>query len=138
MDHNNFRFQEYSQTTDQVTVKVVPEFIPDNSKPEENLFSYAYTVSIENLRAEPFKLINRHWKVFENQKQTMDIKGEGVVGIKPLIVPRDVFQYSSGVQVKHAVSKMEGSYTCQDKNGDFFDIVIPAFDLIFVEKTQIN
>ena len=138
MDYNNFRFQEYSLTTDQVTVKVVPEYLVEDSKPEESLFSYAYTVSIENMREEPFQLINRHWKVFENQKQSMDIKGEGVIGVQPLILPRDVFQYSSGVQVKDSISKMEGAYTCLSKDGNFFDIIIPAFDLIYIEETQLH
>lgn len=138
MDQNNFRFQEYVAVTEDVTVKVIPEYISENSNPEEQLYSYGYTVNIENLRQQPFRLINRHWKVYENNKQTMDIKGEGVVGVKPLIVPRDVFQYSSGVQVRSAVSKMEGTYTCLDKDGSFFDIIIPAFDLIYVEEQQLH
>lgn len=131
-------FQEYTKTTGSIVVNVQPQFLPDRSHIEQGLYTYAYTVTIQNQGSQMVQLINRHWRVFSGERQIADVKGEGVVGEQPVIKPGDSFQYTSGTVVHHEVGSMRGYYTFLSARGEFFDVEIPEFHLIFLDSASIH
>lgn len=51
----------YSQTTRSVRISVVPEHLAENSDPENDVYAFSYTITIENLGEGTVQLLERHW-----------------------------------------------------------------------------
>jgi ApaG protein len=84
-------------------------------------------------------LVNRHWRIIDEQGLTQEVDGEGVVGEQPQIISGNAFQYSSGVHLRHPSGIMSGHYQMQKENGEMFEAKIPAFSLDVPSiKTVIN
>ena len=112
-----------------IKVNVVSEYLSAESQPEENRYVFAYHVEISNTGDEPAQLISRHWIITDGDEKVQEVKGEGVIGEKPLIKPGDAYQYSSGTILETPVGSMRGSYQMQADDGSYFDAPIPAFTL---------
>lgn len=125
-----FDYTAFAATTRGIKVSVIPAYHEDQSDPEGSLYIFTYTVSIENLGEEVAQLINRHWIVYSADRQCADVKGEGVVGDQPVLLPGEVYRYTSGTSINDPVGTMWGSYTFQSENGEFFDVQIPRFELV--------
>ncbi|MDZ4786447.1 MAG: Co2+/Mg2+ efflux protein ApaG [bacterium] len=125
-----YDYQLYSKTTRGIKVSVVPAYHDDQSDPENGLFIFTYSVTLENIGEEISQLINRHWLVYSAGIQCADVKGEGVIGDQPILLPGEVYRYTSGTSINDPVGAMLGSYTFQTEKGDFFDVAIPRFELV--------
>lgn len=110
-------------------VQVLPEYLPDQSVPEQDLYSFAYTITITNSGEVPAQLISRHWIITNALGQTEEVKGLGVVGHQPLLKPGESFEYSSGCRLRTPTGSMQGSYFCVAEDGERFEVDIPAFML---------
>lgn len=119
----------YKQITNNVEIIVWPEFISNQKSQLGDLFIWAYHIKITNKGDSVIKLLNRHWKIIDEQGTIQEVDGEGVVGEKPTILPSESFQYSSGVHLKLPSGIMTGHYQMQNATGEFFDVKIPAFSL---------
>ncbi len=125
-----YDYNLFTETTRSVKISVIPVYHEDQSDPERNLYVFTYTVTIENTGDEISQLINRHWIVCSAGIQCADVKGEGVVGDQPILLPGEVYRYTSGTSINDPVGSMWGSYTFQTETGEFFDVSIPKFELI--------
>lgn len=121
----------YCEQTGSIRVTVLPEFLPQQSDPNENVYTFAYSILIENIGDEVVQLLSRHWLISSGGTHLMEVKGEGVVGEQPLLKSFEAFQYTSGVVIKHPVGSMHGTYTFQVPSGELFEVVIPKFDLMY-------
>jgi ApaG protein len=110
-------------------VEVQPEYLPDQSAPDEGVFSFAYTITITNTGRTTAQLISRHWIISDARGHTEEVKGLGVVGQQPLIKPGESFQYTSGCRLRTASGTMHGSYFCVAEDGQPFTCAIPLFVL---------
>jgi ApaG protein len=119
----------YQQETYGVFVQVDPNFLDDQSDPDENRFVWAYTVVIENRSAEPVQLLEREWRITDSRNRTEIVRGAGVVGEQPVIAPGGRFEYTSGAPLQTASGFMSGAYTMARLSGERFHAVIPAFAL---------
>ncbi len=128
IDERNLK-NSYSNTTNDIEITVWPEFIDNQKSVLGNLFVWAYHVRIDNRSSEIVTLLNRHWKIIDEQGAVQEIDGEGVVGEKPTILPGESFQYSSGVHLKLPSGIMGGHYQMQRANGELFEAKIPSFSL---------
>ena len=45
----------------QFTAEVQPQYLPDQSSPDEGVYGFAYTITITNTGTVPAQLIARHW-----------------------------------------------------------------------------
>ncbi|WP_394787338.1 Co2+/Mg2+ efflux protein ApaG [Rhodoferax sp.] len=113
----------------QFTIEVQPQYLPEQSDPEQAVFSFAYTVTIHNTGDVTAQLISRHWTISDGNGHIEEVKGLGVVGHQPLLKPGDSFQYSSGCRLRTAAGAMRGSYFCVAEDGERFDVPIPTFVL---------
>ena len=119
-----------------LTVKVIP--VEEESDIANNIFAFSYSITIENKSAVTTRLINRHWKVFSAGKQIADVKGEGVVGQQPVLKPKDSFEYSSWTVVRDPMGSMKGIFTFVTAAGEFFDLEVPEFNLVFKDRLTIH
>src|SRR3954463_6550654 len=113
----------------EMRVEVQPEYLPDQSAPEQSLYTFAYTITITNTGEVPAQLISRHWLITDANGMTAEGKGVGVVGHQPLLKPGEAFQYSSGCRLRTASGMMRGSYFCVAEDGERFDVAIQPFAL---------
>jgi len=110
-------------------VQVEPQFLPEQSAPEQRIYSFAYTITVTNSGEVPAQLISRHWIIADADGGTEEVKGLGVVGHQPLLKPGEAFQYTSGCRLRTPSGTMQGSYFCVAEDGTRFDVEIPAFVL---------
>lgn len=120
---------KWSQTTHNMTVSVRVEFLPEQSDPEQQRYSWAYHVTITNHRDEDIQLIKRHWKIVDANGNQAEVSGFGVVGEQPVITPNDSYEYSSGCPLSTNSGMMYGHYQMINQQGEMFTITIPAFPL---------
>lgn len=128
----------YTLVTRDVQVTVTPKFLEERSDVDSDVYVFIYEVTIENHGNENIQLLNRHWLVMSGGAQYSDVKGDGVVGEQPVLKPGDGFTYASFTVIDEPVGSMLGSYTFRSENGEFFDVTIPEFDLVFIESAQIH
>jgi len=113
----------------QFTVNAVPHYLADHSRPEDDHYVFAYTVTIRNTGKVAAKLLSRHWIITDGEGQVQEVHGPGVVGEQPLLEPGQVFEYTSGCPLPTPVGSMKGSYHCLAADGTPFDAPIPEFIL---------
>jgi ApaG protein len=110
-------------------VQVLPQFLPEQSAPEQGIWSFAYTITITNAGEIPAQLISRHWIITNELGEIEEVKGLGVVGHQPLLKPGESFEYTSGCRLRTASGSMKGSYFCVAEDGERFEVEIPEFVL---------
>jgi ApaG protein len=110
-------------------VEVVPQYLPDQSDPEEGVYVFAYTITISNTGEVAAQLISRSWNVNDANGHTEKVKGLGVVGQQPLLKPGQAFEYTSGTHLRTPTGTMHGSFFCVAEDGEKFDVTIPMFVL---------
>jgi ApaG protein len=108
-------------------VDVQPRFLPDQSAPEQHVWTFAYTITITNTGEVPAQLISRHWIITNELGEREEVKGLGVVGQQPLLKPGESFEYTSGCRLRTATGSMQGSYFCVAEDGERFEVEIPMF-----------
>ena len=113
----------------QFTVEVIPEYLPDQSSPDDGLYVFAYTITISNTGDVTAQLISRTWNVNDANGTHEKIKGLGVVGHQPFLKPGEQFEYTSGTRLRTPTGTMHGSYFCVAEDGEKFDVDIPMFVL---------
>lgn len=112
-----------------ITVDVDTQYLEDQSDPGERRFVFAYTITIRNRGAVPAKLLTRHWIITDANGKVQEVRGEGVVGEQPHLMPGQGFRYTSGAVLETPVGSMHGTYQMLADNGVRFDAEIPAFTL---------
>jgi len=127
--HGMTQSAPYSETTRAITILVEPVYLEEQSVPDENHFVWAYHVRIENHGLETVQLLTRHWRIMDQGGNVHEVKGDGVVGEQPVLVPGDTFEYTSGTPLGTPSGIMSGSYHMQTNNGEEFDAIVPAFSL---------
>lgn len=119
----------YMLETDGVIIRVEPDFLETESEPEENRYIWSYTVEIENSGTDPVQLMTREWRITDAKGRTRVVKGEGVVGEKPVIAPGECFRYTSGAPLPTPSGFMSGQYEMRRADGGMFNAAIPSFAL---------
>jgi len=120
-----------------VGVQVVTTYLPNHSRPEDDQYTFAYTITVSNAGDVPIQLLSRHWIITDANDGVQEVRGEGVVGEQPVIEPDGAFRYTSGATLTTPVGCMEGSYTmivAEEDEVDLteqpaFEVPIPAFTL---------
>lgn len=119
----------YAATTRSIRVQVQPIFLEDQSSPDENYYVWAYRVRIENQGGETVQLLNRYWKITDASGRVQEVRGPGVVGEQPVLAPGESYEYTSGCPLSTPSGIMVGTYEMETRDGELFDIAIPAFSL---------
>lgn len=113
----------------QIAVSALPQFLADQSDPDDGRYVFAYTITIENRGEVAAQLVSRHWIITDARDEVQEVHGLGVVGNQPLLKPGESFRYTSGCALATPVGTMRGSYQMVAEDGTHFDATIPEFAL---------
>tara|TARA_B110000858_G_scaffold187106_1_gene230995 strand:- start:413 stop:805 length:393 start_codon:yes stop_codon:yes gene_type:complete len=119
----------YKQVSRSIEISVTPEYLDEQSIPEEYYHVWAYHVTIENLGIRPVTLKSRYWEIIDSQGRRQEVEGKGVIGKQPKIKPGDKFTYTSGTPLNSTSGIMKGNYKMQLDDGEEFLAKIPSFSL---------
>ncbi|TXH66616.1 MAG: Co2+/Mg2+ efflux protein ApaG [Lysobacteraceae bacterium] len=108
-----------------IAIDVATAYLQDQSKPDEDLYYFAYTIGIRNTGQISARLLRRRWLILDATGHPREIAGDGVVGEQPLLRPGDRFEYTSSTFFKTPYGTMDGAYTMVDDEGTEFEAKIP-------------
>ena len=112
-----------------LSVDVRPQYLPQQSAPQNGMYVFAYTITVTNTGEVAAQLVSRSWNVNDANGHTEKVKGLGVVGQQPLLQPGQSFEYTSGTRLRTPTGTMHGSFFCVAEDGEKFDTDIPMFVL---------
>ncbi len=110
-----------------IQVEVRTQYLLEQSNPEEDRYVFAYTVEICNRSDEAVKLLNRYWHITDDNEKVEEIRGAGVIGQQPEILPGQSFHYTSGAVIETQFGSMQGDYEMLSASGEKFTAQIPPF-----------
>jgi ApaG protein len=113
----------------QIEIQPMPQYIPDQSDPENDRYVFTYTVTIKNIGEIGAQLVSRHWIITDGNNEIQEVRGLGVVGKQPLLQPGESFEYTSGSVLTTPIGTMKGSYQMVAEDGTHFEAEIPEFVL---------
>ena len=117
-----------SKITNGVCINVIVRYNSINSNTFKHFFNY--TITIENQSLNEIKLIRRKWFIIDSLQQKYSVEGIGVIGEQPELAIGEVFNYTSGTEIKGDIGEMFGNYQFVNTNtGEFFTVEIPNFKL---------
>ncbi|MHA6697601.1 Co2+/Mg2+ efflux protein ApaG [Chryseobacterium sp. A301] len=119
-----------SKTSFNIKVTARPVYDSKNSYPLENRFVFRYDITIENLSKIPIQLLRREWLIYDLGFGFTEVKGEGVIGLTPVILPGHDFDYFSNVLLSSGVGYMTGEYQFRNLlTQELIHVEIPKFKL---------
>ena len=117
-----------SATTRGIRVDVEARFADERREPEVS-WLFRYDIQITNESQELVQLLSRHWVIEHGEGQVEEIRGPGVVGARPYLVPGESFNYSSWCPLRAPFGSMRGSYVMEIPGGERFEVEIAPFTL---------
>ena len=121
-----------TEITHGIKVSVVSSFQEENGNSSQNRYVHMYNISIENLSQEKVQLLRRTWIINDGVYGKREIKGEGVIGQKPIINPNEEYEYQSWCPLKSTIGKMHGNYLMRNLDtNQLFTIKIPSFVMVY-------
>jgi ApaG protein len=121
----------YTKVTKSIKVSVIPAHVEESSDPPAGVYGFSYTITIENTGRETVQLLERHWIIVSGGVQIAEIVGPGVVGEQPVLSAGESYEYTSGAVIQDPIGSMEGTYKFKNQAGQFFEVQIPKFDLVY-------
>ena len=112
-----------------ISIKVHSNFIRDRSLPENSIFLFSYDVVIKNHNLFDVQLLSRYWHIQDGNGEVEEVRGPGVVGLKPIINSDGIFKYSSFCPIKTPFGVMKGSYKMRSNAEEVFEAKIATFIL---------
>lgn len=110
-----------------IQIEVQTRYLQEQSDPESDRYAFAYTVEICNRSDETVKLLNRYWHITDDNEKVEEVRGAGVIGQQPEILPGQSFHYTSGAIIETQFGSMHGDYEMQSASGEKFNAPIPPF-----------
>ena len=119
----------YEAVTRGIRIRVMPQYLEEESSPDEDRYFWAYTIDIINESTETVQLRSRHWRITDAEGHTEEVRGPGVIGQTPVLLPGASFRYTSGCPLETPSGIMVGTYQMTNEAGEMFSVDIPAFSL---------
>ncbi|XP_056157172.1 LOW QUALITY PROTEIN: F-box only protein 3 [Lampris incognitus] len=124
------------ETTGDITVSVSTSFLPEVSSVHPPHFFFTYRIRIEMssdaLPEAACQLDSRYWKITNANGNIEEVRGPGVVGEFPVMIPGKIHEYASCTTFSTTSKFMEGYYTFHRlaNKQEVFHVVIPRFHMV--------
>lgn len=116
-------------TTQGIRVEVQPSFMPEQSRPADREYVFAYRIRVTNLGEAAAQIVSRRWLIVDANGNRHEVEGPGVVGQQPRIEPGQTFEYSSYCPLKTPWGTMEGVLQMRRDDAEGFDAAVARFYL---------
>jgi ApaG protein len=126
-------------TTDGIRVQAAAEYLAQDNLPPEFAaadhgskphFVFRYKITLTNVGDSTARLLARHWIIVDSDGRREDVRGRGVVGEFPKLLPGESHSYLSYCPLPTKWGTMEGSYTFEREDGKRFVVNIGRFFLV--------
>jgi ApaG protein len=117
--------------TQGIRVTVTSSYVAEQSAPDQGRYVFAYQVVLVNEGTSPAMLRTRHWIITDGVGKVEEVRGDGVVGEQPRLLPGERFQYTSRCILPTPVGSMHGTYQMRRDDGAMFDATIAPFSLVY-------
>ena len=117
----------------ELSCSVVTRFLPDQSSAQEDIYAFAYTITIRNTGEVTAQVIGRHWIINHGSGQVEEVRGLGVVGQQPLLKPGEQFEYTSWTRITTPRGSMRGELYCMTDEAEAFEAPVDAFPLAIAQ-----
>jgi len=118
------------QVTKGIKISVITNFEGIRFQNSKIYYVFSYQITIENQSSESVQLLNRHWNIYDSLNNLEVVDGEGVIGKKPIINPKQSHTYSSHCFLTSPVGAMNGYYDMINfATSKKFKVIIPTFQL---------
>jgi ApaG protein len=119
------------KSTAGIKVSVESFYQENESRPLASHYFFAYRITIVNASDYTVQLKKRHWYIFDSIGIKSEVVGDGVVGVQPILVPGQSYQYVSGCSLSTTIGKMYGVYQMERTiDGELFNVTVPEFLMI--------
>ena len=112
-----------------ISIDTEISYVSEQSLPEEGRYVFAYTITVTNTGQTAATLLRRHWLITDANCKVQEVRGEGVVGVQPHIMPGESYEYTSAAILETPVGCMQGSYEMIADDGIEYAAPIPVFNL---------
>ncbi|CAA0826665.1 Unknown protein [Striga hermonthica] len=123
-----------------IRVQVRSVYVEGRSQPSKSLYFFAYRIRITNNSDRPVQLLRRHWIITDANGKTENVRGIGVIGEQPVLLPNTSFEYSSACPLSTPSGRMEGEFEMKYVDeicNQTFNVAIDPFSLsIFGDGTD--
>src|SRR5690625_7948748 len=110
-----------------IEVSIKTRYIAAQSRPAEQRYVYAYTVTIANKGDVTALLMGRHWAIRDERNKRQEVKGVGGDGEQPGLAPGKSYNYTSGEGLEAETGLMDGSYDLRSEDGEVFPVLMPPY-----------
>jgi ApaG protein len=118
------------QVTSGIKISVETNFEGTFYKNYKVNFAFGYKVTIENQSKDAVQLTSRYWKILDALNNEEIVRGDGVIGKKPVIEPGKSHSYNSGCLLTSPFGAMYGYYNMINfSTSKKFKVYIPSFKL---------
>ena len=114
----------------QFSTSVVVRPLPEQTDAAQQLYGFAYTVTIRNSGTVAAQLIARHWVINDHRGGVQQVRGLGVVGHQPMLKPGEQFEYTSWAQISTAQGSMHGLFIGITDDAQWFESPVAEFALV--------
>ena len=122
------------QVTNGIKISVRTRFNDTRYQNYRLHYVFSYQIIIENLTNSTVQLLSRHWNIFDSLNNFEVVEGDGVIGKKPILAPKEKYIYNSFCSLKSAIGSMSGFYNMiVTDTAQKFKVNIPTFQLIVPE-----
>jgi ApaG protein len=119
------------QITKGIKISISTNFEGRRFQRSQLYYFFSYCVTIENQSNDTVQLTSRHWNIFDSLNEIEVVEGEGVVGKKPVLKPKETHTYTSNCLLRSPAGSMNGFYNMINfTTSKKFIVQIPTFQLI--------
>jgi len=119
------------QITNGIKVSVQTNFENTCFQNNSRYFSFSYSITVENQSNNSVQLVSRHWEIFDALNNIEIVDGEGVVGEKPILPPRETHTYKSFCRLTSPTGSMKGHFNMINfSTTKRFKVYVPTFQLM--------
>ena len=93
-----------------IKIDVTTSYIREQSDPGADRYVFSYSIKIRNDGNEGVRLLRRYWHIRDETGKIQEVNGDGVVGQKPVILPKQTFGYTSAAIISTETGTMRGNY----------------------------
>lgn len=119
------------QVTKGIKISITSNFEGNRYQHSKVYYAFSYSITIENQSSDTVQLMSRRWHIYDSLNNIEVVEGEGVVGKKPIIKPRESYTYSSHCFLMSPIGSMNGHYNMVNfSTSEKFRVNIPTFQLM--------
>lgn len=118
------------QITKGIKISITSNFEEKRYQNTRIYYAFSYSITIENQSSDTVQLLSRHWNIFDSLNNIEIVEGEGVIGKKPILKPKQIYTYTSNCYLTSPIGAMNGFYYMINFNtSKKFEVQIPTFQL---------